>query len=127
MIKNIFITLHIFRGISSVVRRCFHKDTGKPYAVKIIDKLSDTGGVDIEATTREEVLILLSLQGHENISKWLFCLTGILLSAPLSLYFSAALTNIPVWYRLRVLVSPWDIPTQNLLKYRPSPDVLLNQ
>lgn len=54
-------------GISSVVRRCFHKDTGKPYAVKIIDKLSDTGGVDIEATTREEVLILLSLQGHENI------------------------------------------------------------
>ena len=73
MIQNIFITLHIFRGISSVVRRCFHKDTGKPYAVKIIDKLSDTGGVDIEATTREEVLILLSLQGHENISKWLFC------------------------------------------------------
>lgn len=52
-----------------MVRRCFHKETGKPYAVKIIDKLSDTGGVDIEATTREEVLILLSLQGHENISK----------------------------------------------------------
>ena len=30
-----------------------------------------------------------------------FVLTGILLSAPLSLYLSAALTNIPVWYRLR--------------------------
>lgn len=54
-------------GISSVVRRCFHKATGKAYAVKIIDKLSDAGGTDIEATTREEVLILLSLQGHENI------------------------------------------------------------
>ncbi|XP_015766253.1 PREDICTED: phosphorylase b kinase gamma catalytic chain, skeletal muscle/heart isoform-like [Acropora digitifera] len=54
-------------GISSVVRRCYHKVTGKPYAVKIIDKLSDAGGVDIEATTREEVLVLLALQGHENI------------------------------------------------------------
>ncbi|XP_068749876.1 phosphorylase b kinase gamma catalytic chain, skeletal muscle/heart isoform-like isoform X1 [Montipora capricornis] len=54
-------------GISSVVRRCYHKVTGKPFAVKIIDKLSDAGGVDIEATTREEVLILLALQGHENI------------------------------------------------------------
>ena len=58
------------RGISSVVRRCYHKVTGKPYAVKIIDKLSDAGGVDIEATTREEVLVLLALQGHENISKY---------------------------------------------------------
>lgn len=54
-------------GISSVVRRCYHKVTGKPYAVKIIDKLSDAGGVDIEATTREEILVLLALQGHENI------------------------------------------------------------
>lgn len=58
------------RGISSVVRRCYHKVTGKPYAVKIIDKLSDAGGVDIEATTREEILVLLALQGHENISKY---------------------------------------------------------
>ena len=55
-----------------MVRRCFHKATGKAYAVKIIDKLSDAGGTDIEATTREEVLILLSLQGHENISKKFF-------------------------------------------------------
>ena len=54
-----------------MVRRCYHKITGKPFAVKIIDKLSDAGGVDIEATTREEVLILLALQGHENISKQL--------------------------------------------------------
>ena len=30
-----------------------------------------------------------------------FVLTGILLSAPLSLDRSAARTNIPVWYRLR--------------------------
>lgn len=61
--------LNFFRGISSVVRRCFHKATGKPYAVKIIDKLSDAGGVDIETTTRDEVNILLALQGHRNISK----------------------------------------------------------
>ncbi|PFX32889.1 phosphorylase b kinase gamma catalytic chain, skeletal muscle/heart isoform-like isoform X2 [Stylophora pistillata] len=54
-------------GISSVVRRCIHKITGKPYAVKIIDKLSDAGGVDIEATTWDEVSVLLALQGHENI------------------------------------------------------------
>ena len=54
-----------------MVRRCYHKATGKPFAVKIIDKLSDAGGTDIEATTREEVLILLALQGHENISKQL--------------------------------------------------------
>ena len=53
------------------MRRCYHKATGKPFAVKIIDKLSDAGGTDIEATTREEVLILLALQGHENISKQL--------------------------------------------------------
>lgn len=52
-----------------MVRRCFHKATGKPYAVKIIDKLSDAGGVDIETTTRDEVNILLALQGHRNISK----------------------------------------------------------
>ena len=61
--------LFIFRGISSVVRRCFHKATGKPYAVKIIDKLIDAGGVDIEGTTRDEVTILLALQGHDNISE----------------------------------------------------------
>lgn len=64
---NIFLIAN--RGISSVVRKCIHKITGKPYAVKIIDKLSDAG-VDIEATTRDEVSILLALQGHENISKW---------------------------------------------------------
>lgn len=52
-----------------MVRRCFHKATGEPYAVKIIDKLSDAGGVDIEGTTRDEVTILLALQGHRNISK----------------------------------------------------------
>lgn len=66
---NIFLIAN--RGISSVVRKCIHKITGKPYAVKIIDKLSDAG-VDIEATTRDEVSILLALQGHENISKWPF-------------------------------------------------------
>lgn len=69
---NIFLIAN--RGISSVVRKCIHKITGKPYAVKIIDKLSDAG-VDIEATTRDEVSILLALQGHENISKWPLIIT----------------------------------------------------
>ena len=58
-----------FRGISSVVRLCVNKITGKPFAVKIIDKLSDAGGLDIEGTTRDEITILCCLQGHHGISK----------------------------------------------------------
>ncbi|XP_048582772.1 phosphorylase b kinase gamma catalytic chain, skeletal muscle/heart isoform isoform X2 [Nematostella vectensis] len=54
-------------GVSSIVRKCYDKLTGKAFAVKIIDKLSDQGGSDIIATTRDEVNILLSLQGHKNI------------------------------------------------------------
>ena len=37
------------RGISSVVRRCLHRESGKPFAVKIIDLLQE------EAPTIEEV------------------------------------------------------------------------
>lgn len=60
----------IFSGVSSVVRRCIDKVTGNEYAVKIIDKLIDQGGIDIIETTRDEIDILLSLHGHQNISKY---------------------------------------------------------
>ncbi|KAK3730841.1 hypothetical protein QZH41_009954, partial [Actinostola sp. cb2023] len=54
-------------GVSSVVRKCIHRVTSCEYAVKIIDKLSDQGGVDIIGTTRDEVHILLSMLGHQSI------------------------------------------------------------
>ena len=61
--------LFFYRGISSIVRRCVDRSTGKSYAVKIIDKLTEQAGVDIEGTTRDEIEILTTLQGHRNISK----------------------------------------------------------
>ena len=51
-----------------MVRRCILRNTGEEFAVKIIDKLLDQGGVDIEETTRDEIDVLLQLQGHQNIS-----------------------------------------------------------
>lgn len=57
------------RGISSLVRRCVDRTTGKSYAVKIIDKLTEQAGIDIEDATKVEIEILTVLQGHRNISK----------------------------------------------------------
>ncbi|KXJ05646.1 phosphorylase b kinase gamma catalytic chain, skeletal muscle/heart isoform [Exaiptasia diaphana] len=54
-------------GVSSVVRRCLHRLSGGEFAVKIIDKLSDQGGVDIVDTTKDEVDILLTIHGHRSI------------------------------------------------------------
>lgn len=58
------------RGISSVVRRCIDKETGKEYAAKIID----IGAADandpqqmLEAT-RQEINILRQVMGHAYIS-----------------------------------------------------------
>lgn len=61
----------IFSGISSVVRRCIDKETGKEYAAKIID----IGAADsndpqqmLEAT-RQEINILRQVMGHAYISE----------------------------------------------------------
>ena len=59
-----------YRGVSSVVRKCLHRVSGGEFAVKIIDKLSDQGGVDIIDTTKDEVDILLTVHGHQSISKY---------------------------------------------------------
>ena len=60
------------RGLSSVVRRCIHRDSGKAYAVKIIDISSDQDQVDEEGQSEiqqihREISILRSVQGHPYI------------------------------------------------------------
>ncbi|CAH1112409.1 unnamed protein product [Psylliodes chrysocephalus] len=57
------------RGISSTVRRCIEKETGKEYAAKIID-LSTTDGLHDMSTleaTKQEVNILRHVAGHPYI------------------------------------------------------------
>lgn len=59
-----------FRGISSTVRRCIEKETGKEYAAKIID-LSSSDGANEGSTfegTRQEIAILRHVVGHPYIS-----------------------------------------------------------
>ena len=60
------------RGLSSVVRRCIHRDSGKAYAVKIIDISGDQDHVDEEGQSEiqqihREISILRSVQGHPYI------------------------------------------------------------
>ncbi|XP_063707542.1 phosphorylase b kinase gamma catalytic chain, skeletal muscle/heart isoform isoform X2 [Culicoides brevitarsis] len=57
------------RGISSVVRRCIDKETGKEYAAKIID-LGIAEGSDSNQmleSTRQEINILREVKGHPYI------------------------------------------------------------
>ncbi|XP_035783980.1 phosphorylase b kinase gamma catalytic chain, skeletal muscle/heart isoform-like isoform X2 [Anopheles albimanus] len=57
------------RGISSTVRRCIDKETGKEYAAKIIDLgAAETGDSNhmLEAT-RQEIQILRQVMGHKFI------------------------------------------------------------
>lgn len=60
-------------GLSSVVRRCTNKETGKEYAVKIIDRYSEKGkamkGRDEEQQVKTEIETLNKVAGHPNISK----------------------------------------------------------
>lgn len=62
-----------FRGISSTVRRCVEKETGKEYAAKIIDLSQESqDGVDthiMRDATRQEINILRIVAGHPYISE----------------------------------------------------------
>lgn len=52
------------RGISSTVRRCIEKETGKDYAAKIIDLSNDDSSVE---ATKQEINILRVVAGHPYI------------------------------------------------------------
>ncbi|KAK3083374.1 hypothetical protein FSP39_021016 [Pinctada imbricata] len=57
-------------GISSIVRKCVEKDTGKEYAVKIIDISGEKDNYVAEQTKREtirEINILKMCNGHPHI------------------------------------------------------------
>lgn len=59
------------RGISSTVRRCIEKETGREFAAKIIDVGAESGDATpsqmLEAT-RQEIAILRQVMGHPYIS-----------------------------------------------------------
>ena len=75
--KILFILTYVllyFRGISSVVRKCTEKRTGKEYAVKIIDisgeKSDDYLAEQTKKDTVREINILRLCTGHPHISKY---------------------------------------------------------
>ena len=51
------------KGISSVVRKCVEKSTGKEYAVKIVEY----SGPDVKESTLREIEIMKLIGGHPNI------------------------------------------------------------
>jgi len=58
------------KGVSSTVRRAILKETGKSFAVKIIDvssDLVDADGLTLREQTYREVAVLRQVAGHENI------------------------------------------------------------
>lgn len=63
---------HFSRGISSTVRRCIEKETGKEFAAKIIDLGTDGGESSSQQmldATRQEIAILRQVMGHPFLSK----------------------------------------------------------
>jgi phosphorylase kinase gamma subunit len=62
----------LLRGVSSTVRRCVEKETGREYACKIMDingDPSETEGPAMRESTLREIAILRRVAGHPYISK----------------------------------------------------------
>lgn len=67
--------LPAYRGISSTVRRCIEKETGREFAAKIIDLGADSGDSSPSQmldATRQEIAILRQVMGHPYISEFGF-------------------------------------------------------
>lgn len=60
------------RGISSTVRRCIEKETGREFAAKIIDvgAENDASPSQMLEATRQEIAILRQVMGHPYISTY---------------------------------------------------------
>ncbi|XP_022236046.1 phosphorylase b kinase gamma catalytic chain, skeletal muscle/heart isoform-like, partial [Limulus polyphemus] len=58
------------RGVSSTVRRCIEKESGKEYAAKIIDisgDAEDFQGLSVRDATLREIEVLKLVAGHSYI------------------------------------------------------------
>ncbi|CAB3364419.1 Hypothetical predicted protein [Cloeon dipterum] len=55
------------RGVSSTVRRCIEKESGREYAAKIIDLSTDAENVSMQESTIQEIRILRIVAGHPYI------------------------------------------------------------
>ncbi|MBN3309568.1 phosphorylase b kinase gamma catalytic chain, liver/testis isoform [Amia ocellicauda] len=61
----------IGRGVSSVVRRCVHRQTGQELAVKIIEitaeKMTEQQLEEVKSSTLKEIHVLKTVSGHPSI------------------------------------------------------------
>lgn len=58
------------KGLSSIVRRCVHRETGEEFAVKVVDKTLDKS---LESCVRQEIAILQDVSPHDwiiNLREW---------------------------------------------------------
>ncbi|CAG2168054.1 unnamed protein product [Oppiella nova] len=63
------------RGVSSTVRRCIEKETGREFAAKIIDvsaDLEDSQGLTLREASLREINILRLVAGHPYIMLFFF-------------------------------------------------------
>lgn len=65
----VIFTIFFYRGISSTVRRCVEKETGREFAAKIIDLSNEDNNTQtVRESTLSEVHILRLVAGHPYIS-----------------------------------------------------------